>query len=100
MNVTINQEGNKYNVVLEGRVDTTNAAQFERDLQPLMNAENAEITVDCSAMNYTSSQGLRNFLMLQKNVMAHKGSMVLTNMQAQVKEIFDITGFSNIIKIV
>ena len=32
MNVTINQEGNKYNVILEGRVDTSNAAQFEQDL--------------------------------------------------------------------
>lgn len=100
MKVTINQEGNKYNVVLEGRVDTTNAAQFEQDLKPLMDAENAEIQVDCSKMEYTSSQGLRNFLMLQKSVMTHKGTMVLTQMQPQVKEVFDITGFSNIIKII
>lgn len=100
MKVTINQEGNKYNVVLEGRVDTTNAAQFEQDLKPLMVAENAEIHIDCSAMEYTSSQGLRNFLMLQKSAMTHKGTLELANMQPQVKEVFDITGFSNIIKIV
>ncbi|MBO6050526.1 MAG: STAS domain-containing protein [Bacteroidales bacterium] len=100
MNVTINQEGNKYNVILEGRVDTSNAAQFEQDLKPLMESSNAEIQIDCSGMTYTSSQGLRYFLMLQKHVMSHKGSLVLCNMQPQVKEVFDITGFSNIIKIV
>lgn len=100
MNVTINQEGNKYNVILEGRVDTSNAAQFEQDLKPLMEASNAEIQIDCSGMTYTSSQGLRYFLMLQKHVMSHQGSLVLCNMQPQVKEVFDITGFSNIIKIV
>ena len=42
MNVTINQEGNKYDVILEGRIDTTNATQFEQDMKPLMKAENAD----------------------------------------------------------
>lgn len=100
MNVTINQDGNKYNVILEGRVDTTNANQFQQDLAPLMSVADAEITLDCSAMEYTSSQGLRTFLMLQKGVTAHNSTMVLANMQPQVKEIFDITGFSNIIRII
>lgn len=99
MNVIINQEGNTYNVILEGRVDTTNANQFQKDLQPLMEAMNAEIIIDCSKMEYTSSQGLRSFLMLQKSVMAHQGTMKLVDMQPQVKEVFVITGFSNIIKI-
>lgn len=99
MNVIINQEGNTYNVIMEGRVDTTNANQFQKDLQPLMEATNAEIIMDCSKMEYTSSQGLRSFLLLQKSVMAHQGTMKLVNMQPQVKEVFVITGFSNIIKI-
>ena len=99
MNVTINQEGNKYNVVLEGRLDTTNASQFQEDIQPLMRGENPDITLDCTAMEYTSSQGLRMFLMLQKSVMTRAGKMVMTNMKPQVKEVFDITGFSNIITI-
>jgi anti-anti-sigma factor len=50
-------------------------------------------------MEYTSSQGLRMFLMLQKSVMARGGSLVLKGMQPQVKEVFDITGFSSIINI-
>lgn len=99
MNVTIKQEGNTYNVVLEGRVDTNNAEQFQKALEPLLEAQNAIIRIDCSALEYTSSQGLRSFLMLQKSVMAHNSTLTLSDMQPQVKEVFDITGFSNIIKI-
>ena len=100
MDVTINQEGNDYKVVLEGRVDTTNVEQFQNDMAPLMEAEVPVIDMDCKKMDYTSSQGLRVFLQLQKNVNARGGRMVLRNMQPRVKEVFDITGFSNIIKIV
>ena len=58
-----------------------------------------DIEFDCTDMEYTSSQGLRLFLMLQKTVSSKGGMMVLRNMKPQVKEVFDITGFSNIIKI-
>lgn len=64
-----------------------------------MEDENPDIVLDCTGMEYTSSQGLRLFLMLQKTVSAKGGKMVMTNMKSQVKEVFDITGFSNIIKI-
>lgn len=100
MNVTINQADNKYSVVLEGRLDTTNADQFLKDIDVLLKSSGAEIELDCTNMEYTSSQGLRMFLMLQKNVNATQGKMVMKNMKPQVKEVFDITGFSNIIKIV
>lgn len=100
MDVTIKQEGTKTLVTLVGRLDTTNAAQFQSDITPLLEAENPDIEMDCSQMDYTSSQGLRMFLMLQKTVMAKKGSLVMKDMKPQVKEVFDITGFSNIIKII
>lgn len=99
MNVKINQDGNKYDVELNGRLDTTNADQFQKDIEPLMTGEKPEINLDCTGMEYTSSQGLRMFLMLQKSVTARGGSLVMKNMQPQVKEVFDITGFSSIIKI-
>lgn len=100
MEVTINQNGNKYDVVLNGRIDTSNAEQFHQDITVLIEAENPEIDVDCTNMTYTSSQGLRMFLMLQKAVTAHKGTLVLKNMDPNVKEVFEITGFSSIIKII
>ncbi len=99
MDVTINKSENRTFVVLTGRLDTTNAAQFQQDIEPLMSGENPDIEFDCTDMEYTSSQGLRMLLMLQKSVLARKGKMVMKNMKPQVKEVFDITGFSNIITI-
>lgn len=100
MNVTISTEDKKTLVVLNGRLDTTNANQFQQDIAPLMQGDEPDIEFDCSNMDYTSSQGLRMFLMLQKSVTARKGKMVMKNMKPQVKEVFDITGFSNIISII
>lgn len=99
MDIKIKQEGEKTVATLSGRLDTTNADQFQKDITPLMQLENPDIELDCTDMEYTSSQGLRLFLTLQKNVSSRKGKMVMTHMKAQVKEVFDITGFSNIITI-
>ncbi len=99
MDITIKNEGTKTIVTLNGRIDTTNADKFQADIEPLMNMPNPDIDIDCSGMTYTSSQGLRIFLSLQKSVLAHGGKMVMLGMNPQVKEVFDITGFSNIIAI-
>ncbi|MCQ2283780.1 MAG: STAS domain-containing protein [Bacteroidales bacterium] len=99
MDVTINKEESKTIVVLNGRLDTTNASKFQQDIEPLMEGDNPDIEIDCTNMEYTSSQGLRLFLMLQKSVTSRAGNLILTNMKPQVKEVFDITGFSNIINI-
>jgi anti-sigma B factor antagonist/stage II sporulation protein AA (anti-sigma F factor antagonist) len=99
MDIKITQQENKTLVVLKGRIDTSNADQFQQEVAPLMEGENPDIDIDCKDMTFTSSQGLRIFLMLQKSVNARKGNMVMRNMNPQVKEVFDITGFSNIITI-
>ena len=99
MNVTITEEGTRASVRLEDRLDTTNADQFMKDITPLMEGSHTEIDMDCTDMEYTSSQGLRMFLMLQKNVSARGAKLVLRNMKPHVKEVFDITGFSHIITI-
>ena len=84
---------------LDGRLDTSNVEQFQQDIAPLMQGEKPNIEIDCTGMTYTSSQGLRMFLMMQKSVMSRGGKMVMIHMNPQVKEVFDITGFSNIIAI-
>ena len=100
MIVTINEQDKKTYVTLDGRIDSTNASQFQDDLAPLMEGEHPDIDIDCTKMTYTSSQGLRVFLLLQKSVVSRNGTMVLRNMIPRVKEVFDITGFSNIITII
>ncbi len=99
MEITIDKKEEKTLVVLNGRLDTSNADQFQADIQPLMEGEKPDIDIDCTGMTYTSSQGLRMFLLLQKSVSARGGKMVMRNMNPMVKEVFDITGFSNIITI-
>ena len=99
MNVNITKEGNNYRVVLSGRLDTTNAEAFQSDIAPLMTGDVDNLDIDCTDMEYTSSLGLRMLLLLQKSVNVRKGKMVLRNMQPQVREVFDITGFSNIMHI-
>ncbi len=99
MEVIIKQEEGKTYVKLSGRLDTTNASAFQTDIEPLFALEDPDIELDCADMEYTSSQGLRAFLMLQKSVTSHGGKLVMTNMKPQVREVFDITGFSTIINI-
>ena len=100
MEVKIENIGTQTLVVLNGRLDTTTADKFMQDITPLMQGDNPDIEMDCAGLEYTSSQGLRMFLMLQKSVTSRKGNLVLKDMKPNVKEVFDITGFSNIIKIV
>jgi anti-anti-sigma factor len=100
MEVKIEKIEDKTMVVLNGRLDTTTADKFMQDITPLMQGDNPDIEMDCTGLEYTSSQGLRMFLLLQKSVTSRKGNLVLKNMKPNVKEVFDITGFSNIIKIV
>ena len=101
MEVIINEQEGKTLVELNGRIDTTNADQFQQEVKPLMEGKQSDIDIDCdcSGMTYTSSQGLRMFLLLQKSVIARGGKMKMHNMNPMVKEVFDITGFSNIITI-
>lgn len=100
MEVLLDRQAEKTFVVVKGRLDTTTSNQFQQDIAPLMEGDAPDIEINCAEMNYTSSQGLRMFLMLQKSVNARHGKLVLTNMQDQVRQVFDITGFSNIITIV
>jgi len=99
MEVKITNESGKMLATVDGRIDTTTADKFQKEIAPLMQGDNPDIEMDCSGLEYTSSQGLRLFLILQKSVMARHGKLVLKGMQPMVKEVFDITGFSNIFTI-
>lgn len=86
---------------ISGRIDTVTAPDFQKEMELLLKYESKpDVEIDCSNLEYTSSQGLRVFLLIQKDVNSKEGNMVLKNMQSNVKEVFDITGFSNIIKII
>ncbi|NLX65199.1 MAG: STAS domain-containing protein [Bacteroidales bacterium] len=82
-------------VVVDGRLDTASAADFEKDISIVKESDNLNVIIDCTGLSYISSTGLRIFLLLQKKVNAHKGTLKIRNMNQMIKDIFDMTGFSN-----
>jgi anti-sigma B factor antagonist/stage II sporulation protein AA (anti-sigma F factor antagonist) len=99
MEVTIKKDGNKILVKVVGRLDTTNVTDFEKEIAPVMAEPGEDIELDCSEFDYISSSGLRIFLMLQKRVTGAGGKLVLSNMKGEIREVFDMTGFSSIFTI-
>lgn len=86
-------------VLVEGRIDTTNYNDFEAAMNDVLGSGTQQIYLDCSQLNYISSSGLRIFLTIQKKMMASGGKFKLFAMQASIREIFDISGFSSIFSI-
>ncbi len=97
MQTTLNKDGGKLTIAVSGRVDTTTAPEFEKTI--FDNIEGvSELVLDLKEMPYTSSAGLRVLLKAQK-AMSAQGSMKLVNVCSDVSEVFDMTGFSDILTI-
>ncbi len=99
MILTIKNDNNIYTGVLEGRLDTVNAAEFGKMMQPLVDNSDKEIILDCSALEYISSSGLRQFLVLRKAVEAKQGKLTIEHINEEIRNIFKITGFLNLFNI-
>ncbi len=83
---------------VEGRLDTTTAPELEKELKNDMGSIN-ELTMDFGKLDYISSAGLRVLLSAHKE-MSKKGGMKVTNVNEIVQEVFDVTGFADILNIV
>ena len=97
--LTINKtiENGNAAFLLEGRLDTVTAPELEKELKNSFDGLN-ELTLDFSGLEYISSAGLRVLLAAQK-VMNRQGSMKVTNVNETIMEIFEVTGFSDILTI-
>lgn len=95
MQITNERNANSLTVFISGRVDTATAPELERFIEDNTDGV-TELILDLKDMEYTSSAGLRVFLKAQK-LMNVQGSMKVKNVQSDVKEIFEITGFSDIL---
>jgi len=82
---------------VEGRLDTTTAPDLESALKGDMGGI-TELVLDFSKLDYISSAGLRVLLSAHK-VMSKKGGMKLTHVNEMVQEVFEVTGFSDILTI-
>lgn len=97
MNITENLNGNQLCISLEGRLDTTTAPELEKVLDGRLEGV-TELTFDMSALDYLSSAGLRILLGAQKR-MNKQGSMKVVKVNETIMEIFEVTGFADILTI-
>lgn len=97
MEIIKQQDGEKLNVQLVGRLDTTTAPELEEALmQDLTGIK--ELHFDFAKLEYISSAGLRVLLAAQK-IMNNQGSMKISNVISDIMEVFEITGFTDILTI-
>lgn len=97
MNITKTQNADTLTVAVEGSVNTTTAPELEAELKSSLNGV-SELVFDFEKLDYISSAGFRVLLSAQK-VMVKKGKMKVIHVNESVMEIFDITGFSDILSI-
>lgn len=99
MNTNICKMENTIVLTLEGRLDTANAREFEKTIQPILTGSEPEVIVNCEELTFISSSGLRSFILLQKNLLAHNRKLVLEGMRPEIRKIFDMTGCSSVFTI-
>ena len=95
INKTVN--GSTLTIALEGRLDTTTSPDLEKELKDTLGGAD-QLIMDFSKLDYISSAGLRVLLSAHK-VMSAKGGMKVTNVNDIVQEVFEVTGFSDILTI-
>jgi len=97
MKITKNQSGTTLNVAVEGRLDTITAPELESTLKESLGGV-TELVIDLEKLEYISSAGLRVLLSAQK-IMNNQGKMSVQKVNETVMEIFEVTGFADILTI-
>jgi anti-sigma B factor antagonist len=97
MKINKKQEGSKLVIALEGRLDTTTAPELEKELKASLDGV-TDLTLDLTNLDYISSAGLRVLLSAHKSMMK-QGQMKVTNVSEIVREVFEVTGFCDILTI-
>lgn len=97
MTITKNVTDTTLAIALDGRLDTTTAPRLEAELKKGLNGI-TRLELDFAALEYVSSAGLRVLLAAQK-VMNKQGQMVIRSVNETVMEVFEITGFTDILTI-
>ncbi|MBQ4002050.1 MAG: STAS domain-containing protein [Lachnospiraceae bacterium] len=97
MTITKTTEGNALTVMLEGRLDTVTTPELEKELMGALD-DIQELTFDFEKLSYISSAGLRVLLSSQK-IMNTKGTMKVVHVNENIMDIFEATGFTDVLTI-
>ncbi len=97
LNIEKNINAAELSITLSGRLDTTSAPELEKELKASLD-DVTSLVIDMTALEYISSAGLRVLLSAQK-IMNKQGKMTVKNVNETIMEIFEVTGFSDILTI-
>jgi len=97
MNINKKADGDNLVIALEGRLDTTTSPELEKEIKTSLDGVSS-LEIDMTALEYISSAGLRVLLAAQK-IMNKQGTMKVTHANDDIMEIFDVTGFCDILTI-
>ena len=97
MEIKTTKENDQLEIALSGRLDTVTSPELEKMLKPELDGLK-KLTFDFSDLEYISSAGLRVLLMAAQS-MEDSGEMVVKNVNSDIMDIFDVTGFSDILNI-
>jgi len=98
MNINIKQNGDKTEVAISGKLDSTTAPLLKEKLIPLF-ADSKYVEIDLAGLFYVSSAGLQILLMGEKTAKKQGSKQTLLNVSPEVLEVFEMTGFSGILDI-
>ena len=97
MNIEKVLKANELTVILDGRLDTATSPKLEEELKAVL-GDLKKLVLDFTNLEYISSAGLRVLLMAQK-AMSKQGEMIILNVNETVMEVFEITGFADMLTI-
>jgi len=93
MNIDIKETEKGITALLDGRLDTAAATEVGADFRKMEQWADRDIVIDCSKLQYICSSGLRLFISLKKVSAAKKGSIAISNMSDEIRNVFTMTGF-------
>lgn len=81
------------------RIDTMNAPQFEKDIEPALADGGVNLVMDCTDLTYMASSGLRVIQKTMRTVMQQKGQFRITNVNPEIYKVLQMTGFTKFMKV-
>jgi len=99
MEIQVKESGKACVVSVAGKLDAVSAGDYEKAISQLINDGKTHFVVDFANLSYISSAGLRVLLSTAKQLKPKGGTVVFANLQENVREVFEMTGFSSILGI-
>jgi len=99
MQICKKKEGEVLIISLNGMLDAVSAPGFDKEIGQIMEVDNSSLVFDMKELQYISSAGLRSFLTIAKKFKAEDKKVALTSLQNIVKQVFEVSGFNQIISI-